>query len=440
MDVRTVTGSSIQAALTKARAEFGDGVVLIESTPASGDRPARISIMLDESTPETTGARDSRPRVPKPPEDGSLVDTGSTVGNSRAGGSQAGYGAGGDPPAERGRSAGDSSNGSGWRRDVDDLMIDQKQTGRGAVFPSSRSTEQDVDPSASDPERVVENRLSLLRNRLGGTGTEMGDREVERWVAHPFFAKLLDEGMRPRTVTRLFGELTQRGFDPETAESDDLHWGFAQLVCRRIEIASNEETGRPLVVVGPGGAGKTSLVVKLASHLGFHDRDAAMVIHVLPEDDRGTAYQPPTDLYRRVGLPVQNVRTRTDMKTAVKRAQGFNQVFVDTPPVPFPLDKGDSVLRRFNKLLQPLGSIETHFVLNASYAFDGMDTDIFGRLPLEPDRVALTHLDHIAGWGRLVEWLLGLPCPVEFVTDGRRIADSVRLFTREWLVKEQMEL
>ena len=48
MKVKTLTGSSIQAALAEARRVFGDDVVLLESFPAQGDRPARITIMADE--------------------------------------------------------------------------------------------------------------------------------------------------------------------------------------------------------------------------------------------------------------------------------------------------------------------------------------------------------------------------------------------------------
>ncbi len=51
MKVKTLTGPSIHAALVEARRLLGDDVVLLESIPAEGDSPARITVMVDVPAP-----------------------------------------------------------------------------------------------------------------------------------------------------------------------------------------------------------------------------------------------------------------------------------------------------------------------------------------------------------------------------------------------------
>ena len=52
MKVKTLTGPSIHAALIEARRLLGDDVVLLESIPAEGDAPARITVMVDVPAPQ----------------------------------------------------------------------------------------------------------------------------------------------------------------------------------------------------------------------------------------------------------------------------------------------------------------------------------------------------------------------------------------------------
>src|SRR5690606_20216159 len=60
MQIKTITGSTIQAALSEARAQLGDNVILLESTPAEGGRPAMIRVALDP-VPSAPVAANLRP-------------------------------------------------------------------------------------------------------------------------------------------------------------------------------------------------------------------------------------------------------------------------------------------------------------------------------------------------------------------------------------------
>ena len=137
---------------------------------------------------------------------------------------------------------------------------------------------------------------------------------------------------------------------------------------------------------------------------------------------------------------MQNVRTAQEMNQALDRVQQFDQVLIDTPPLPFDPEEARPALRRIQRIVNPLMPLQVHLTLNATRTLDDLDKDFLKRLPIQPDAVALTHLDEVAKWGRIAEWLLMLDKPVHFVSTGRRVPEGVEAFTPSWFVEEMMQL
>jgi len=441
MDVQTLTDSSIQAALATARDRLGEHVVLIESSPATEDAPAEITVMVDEPAVNTAREQSSRGRVPKPSEVDAAVSTARNAEPEAAGGADVGHGS---PPQN---DAGPTTNSFNDHLDSastsvsSDALSREEETGRGHLFPTSGGEEEVSPQAATRREEMIEARLELLENRLGGLGRGRNGRvNAGRWAAHPLFGMLLDEGMRPDTVTTLFQDLTERGLDPDSSSREELRWALAQVVCRRIQVSAPTRAGTPLVAVGPGGAGKTSLLLKLALQDRVWECPDPTIIHLLPNEGGSTAYQNPTTLYQRFGLPVQSVRSEEEMAKALKRTNTFGQVLIDTPPLPRPLDDARATLRRFSRLLRPLHTVDVHFVLNATHALDTVDENTIHQLPLSPTATAITHLDEARSWGRVVEWLVGVDLPVQFVSDGPHVPDSARVFSLKWFVQDVLAL
>ncbi len=435
MNVKTLTGSSIQSALAKARDELGDHVVLMESKPATDEEPARITVMVDEPAPA------SSPTPRRVPVSSSAASTPpASVASSRHGRSETSPGARGfgyGSQSDNGRSA----PGSGADADFGDALARQHKTGRGRLFPTSGDAEARGSGSSSR-EEALEAQLKLLNDRLDGMERRFGGAIIgsgQRWTAHPLFGALLDQGMRPGTVTTLFEQLVERGHDPETTDSDELRWALAQVLCKRLRVSAPRHSSGALVMIGPGGVGKTSLLLKLATHQSFYGRRDPTVIHLLPQDEP-TAYQNPTALYRRFGIPVQNVGNEEEMVHALDRVQHLGQVLIDTPPMPLPLKSAGPVLQHYARLLRPLMPLDVHLVLSATHAFDCFDEAALHDLPVPPGALAITRLDEMHQWGRIVEWFMTLDLPVQFVSDSPRVPDGAHAFSATWFVEEMMGL
>ncbi len=449
MDVKTFTDSSIQAALEKARHKLGDQVVLVESEPPTDEAPAQVTVMVDESAQQAaTQGEPSWGHVPKPSEAPASAPSTSPPSMSPApdrrgedDGASFGYEAdeAAGPPGAGQASRFQSELEAQSRPEAD---ASGQGPGRGRVFPAS-DAEGDGASTTGDHEAWVESRLAELRAR-GGDGHDRTARlagaETDEWATHPLYGRLLEDGLRPKTATALFGDLTERGVDPRESPRDELHWALAQVVCRRIQTDPLTDDTGVIALVGPSGAGKTSLALKLAVHDRMLARQDTAVLHLCPEAGRNASYQNPTALYRRFGLPVRSVRTKEDMAKALRCVGDFEQVLIDTPPLPMPLSEARPVLRRYRRLLRPLPRPDVHFVVDATRALGGIDEATFARLPLRPTAAAVTHLDEVHDWGQVAEWLIHVDLPVQIVSEGPEVPDGARAFSLRWFVEDVMDL
>lgn len=460
MKVKTITAPTIHAALMEARRHLGDEVVLLESIPPSGDELARITVMADARAHTKTAAAS----VGSPTQKSS----GATAVQTRGFGyqrapvtaavaveenafrhEQVAVGGGTSYPTNLGG------------RTLEDLLADRETAGvearhrrgaggpaaRGQLFPTGKDLvrESNLPVSAApvaDLERVLEAQLALLHDRLDRlerrfSGAIIG--AAQAWTTHPLFGSMLRHGFRPSTVTRLFDVLASKGFHPET-DAETLKWALAQEIRRSIDLTVIPQSHGAHVFVGPSGAGKTSLLLKLAKHSGFFGRKAAAVIVIEPEEEPSEFHISPVDVFRRHGLPVQAVRSVEEMEAAVTRVQHFDHILIDSPALSSEEERSRKQLRHIKRLVDPIMPLRVQFVVNATRAIEDFDPESLRRLALRPEAVALTHLDEAQGWGRIGEWLMSVKMPVQFISTSAIVPDGVSSFSPGWFVEEMMKL
>lgn len=448
MRTEHVTGSTIQSALKEARHRFGDDVVLIESRPADNGEPARITVMADTPLPES-----KQPATPAGP-------SGATRSSETK--QLAGYGPGmrrfneaqsegtavtagekdsdrdtdvavQSPPAERTSSNNETPSSTPPQSRAEG-------PGRNRLFPGLGESDASANGAAS--EHLLENQLKRLNSRLETMERRFGGAVIgstQAWMANPLTTELMEQGLRPSTLNKVFDRLVSRGFEPDD-EPDDLRWAVAQELRRLIsDVAAPKQSRGPLLCIGPSGAGKTSLLLKLAVNDAFYGRHRPTVISIMPADD-SIPYQNPAELYRSFGVPVQNVRSTDEMEEALQRASAFDQMLIDTPPLPVQPKEAHRMLKRIKQMVRSLLPLQIHFTLNATRTLEDFESDFFRRLPLRPDSVALTHLDESTRWGRVAEWLLSLDLPIQFVSTGPRVPSGVEPFSPTWYIEEMMDL
>ena len=445
MKIKTLTGSSIHAALIEARRFLGDDVVLLESIPAEGDTPAKITVMVDDE-----------PAVTRPSESTAAIhgssagsygyassaqhDASAAVASNRSGTGVNNSGAGvnfsyNGPNGSYSPSANHSAY-------VQPFTAGRQGRERNELFVPPGNSGSHLPVKADQFKELLESQLKLIHKRLDEL-----DRRFEgaiigagiRWASHPLYARLLHQGFRPSTVTRFFEGLVLKGFEPNH-EPQKIRWAIAQEIRDALQTATPKRYTGTIMFVGPSGAGKTSLLLKIAKHPSFFGRHKSTVISILPESDKQSAYLNPAALFTRYGIPVQTVRTPEEMDEALDRVNSFDQILIDTPPMPVHEAGARKLLQHVKRLTEPLLPIQVHLVLNATRALDEFEADYIQRLPLKPNVIAFSHLDETRGLGRIAEWMLETKLPIQFASSSPEVPDGVGAFTPGWFVEEMMRI
>ncbi len=426
MKVKTMTGPTIHAALAEARMILGDDVVLLESVAPSGKMPARVTVMVDEQ-PSAAASFAPAPAAP------SML--------------RGGYGATSRPAASAAEA---NTVVSSTPRLEDTARREDAPRARGSLFPAASASAAEAPaagrPGASsepvpDVASMVASQFKMLNERLSQFENTFGERVIGssmQWAAHPLFGECLQHNLQPATTARLFDRVAAQGLAPD-ADAETLRWALAREMRKLIDVAAPKTGTGTMLLLGPGGSGKTSLALKLARHPSFFGRRKTTAIVIQPEEDAAVAYLNPVPLYHRFEVPVQSVSTPEQMVQALERADRFDQILIDTPPMPVQEAEARKMILAIKRITEPVFPLQVHLVLSATRALDAFNQSFFSELPVRPDAVSLTHLDECGGWGRIVEWIAALRTPVQYVSNGRRIPDGLVAFSAGWFVEEMMQ-
>ena len=341
MTLKTVTGPSTRDALAEARRLFGSDIVLLQSAPAAHGQPASVTVAFDA--------------VPSPDRDVTAAPpgTGWTVEAARPEPAAA------PPPRAYGYT-----------------------NVRKAPAPAAERI------SAPRPPSVAAAYAGATPPVSAGTAGTPAFPDALAAVPEP---SSLPSPMAAAPVASASAD------DAPTASASEvaaLRARLAELeaVIAEVRAAAPPAVLRraPLVLVGPGGSGKTSLALRLAQSPDLADAERPAVLLIAPEADR---FVDPASVFWGAGVPVAVARTPGEVADAVETFADADLLLVDTPSLPLSPERARPVVRRLGDLLAPLGDVEVVFVLDATRARSTLGADALPALGLQPDALALTRLD-----------------------------------------------
>jgi flagellar biosynthesis protein FlhF len=246
-------------------------------------------------------------------------------------------------------------------------------------------------------------RITPAAPRAEGPATD--DPEAERRV----------ELLRRRGMSRSRAERIAAAAAVSPAGSGDRS-GLHRAVAADLSTGSDEpltRAERPLVFVGPSGAGKTSVVAKLAAELVAAGREPVLVT----ADSESIAGEDALEAVAgALGLRFETAFLEGRLAELGERLSGSAAVLVDTPGrSPFERD-GTASLR---PLVEALPAAEVLAVIPATADLDEARLLAEGYAAIGASRVILTKLDELARPARLADVAGALGLPLAWVTYGR---------------------
>ena len=189
--------------------------------------------------------------------------------------------------------------------------------------------------------------------------------------------------------------------------------------------------GRAHAFVGPAGGGKTTMLVKLAVHLGVERRVPVMLVSL---DSRriGGADQLKTFAHI-LGVPFNAVDHRAALERLIETEGRRHTIFLDTPG----LSEEDLTEQAWlPAALRSHADVQTHLVLPA-YMRTRECVRLLRRFEcFRPASVILTHMDDCEAAGGVAGEVLRRGLPVSYCGTGQAIPEDLQAAEPEWLARQ----
>lgn len=190
-----------------------------------------------------------------------------------------------------------------------------------------------------------------------------------------------------------------------------------------VEARRPKRSGRggPLKIafVGPPGAGKSTAVLKLLMDAQV---DGGLSVGVVSLDTFKAGALDEIQLYSELaGVPLEVVYTPAEVAPALKRLDGVDVVFIDTPA----FGGGRFNDEQWTPLFEALDPDEVHLVLGAGLRMD-VGLSLKDRFQgFELTHLLLTHLDEVPGEAGVADLMLALDLPARWVGDGASMEQTL---------------
>lgn len=257
------------------------------------------------------------------------------------------------------------------------------------------AAERELEPPAPEPDLSTVNRHPSTEPPVAATKLEttMTEAGIDAAVAREIVAEVVSHEL-PFSSKRSLKRLVRRA------------------LARRIPIAPTAPAGaRSIALVGPGGSGKTLSAARLAAAYAAGSDLPVVVISLRSADDGAEL----SGMLEPLGIGVRTADSGAEARAHLAGAVEHALVVVDTPAV---APRSTAEVAALASELEALGVGEVHMTLPSTYSGPAARELAENLAPLEPSRIALTHMDATTHVGGLLDYAIRSQRPISYVSKG----------------------
>lgn len=293
-----------------------------------------------------------------------------------------------------------------------------------------KPVEEKSEPAVPKVSRAQERDIAALHKRFDRLESLIAEQLVSpnvSFVSHPAFQQLIRAGISVSVVTRWFSTIINEGIDPYD-QSKRFMARLSEILKEVLSVESSAEPMKYQLFTGPGGSGKTHMIMKLLLHDDFLKEKRCAVISLRPADDKEPYYTILKPFCNDHKIPFFEVSKGVEITTQIEEWSEFEYVLIDTPSLQMEQEHSFREYWKIRQMMAPLTPLEVHFVVNASRSKYYFRSNTSAHHPLQPDYIALTHLDEIEKPGALIPFLDEMDANVRYVSTGVDIPASIETF------------
>lgn len=243
---------------------------------------------------------------------------------------------------------------------------------------------------------------------------------------------LVRQGMRPSTAESLGSDLRQKVGNDTPCSHEAISRALHQEIAKRIRVSGPLLTGegdRSIgLMLGPSGAGKTSVITKLAAHYRLEEKKSVAIITF---DTYREASVEQLRMYANVlGVPFASALSPRQVHAGLRRHAQADLVLIDMPGV-----GPDEVAsaKELHHLLREESEVATHLVLPASTREQDLRRIVERVKDLPVLRLLFTKLDETESFGTIFELAHQTGVPLSYWSAGQRVPEDIEIASSERL-------
>lgn len=245
------------------------------------------------------------------------------------------------------------------------------------------------------------------------------------------FEKMLDAGLNREFVLKTLNVLTKELGPDQRKKKPYVEGWLIKHFMNKTLISSSPSSGRYHVFLGPTGQGKTSTIVKFASHLVMKEKKK---VAILSGDSVKVGAQDQLKIYAQIlNIPFGTIDSEVDWRALDKQLEKVDVILIDSPGVNL---KGagdiDYIRRLIPKNLMQVKRI--HFV-QSIMARDQDAFDIIDRFKLFGiDDIIFTRLDEAVQFGSILNFVERFQIPIHSFGTSSDVPDGFEFASKERIV------
>jgi flagellar biosynthesis protein FlhF len=329
------------------------------------------------------------------------------------------------------------------------------QTGSAASAPARRASsqfsealiprEQRADAAAPALAAAAASEAAPAHNELAAEMKDMR-RMLEAQLATLAWN---DMSRRSPLQAAMLKELAQLGVSQDLAGSlvrkipNNLNFSAARrfalaTIARTVQVTGDRwlESGGRIAFAGPAGAGKTTLIAKLAARwvLRHGPRRVALVS---ADAVRIGAHEQMHMLGRLLGVTAHTVYDVAELPELLDTLSGQHLVLIDTAGAS---PRDPDLARRLRLLDQQKAKIETSIVIPASIQAGAIEEAIKLFEVARPQSCVITKVDEAVSLGGVLSALVRHKLPAAYISDGQRVPEDLQPARPHGLVSRAVEI
>ncbi|MBY0314614.1 MAG: hypothetical protein K2Q26_03785 [Bdellovibrionales bacterium] len=242
------------------------------------------------------------------------------------------------------------------------------------------------------------------------------------------YDKLINAGCDDKTAAMILKQAHQQ-LGENVKKRAVLDAYTAKWVLNAMDVVKNPLVGRFHFFVGPRGVGKTSTLVKMASHLVLKERKKVAIISA---DTNKVGAVDQLRIYSHIlNVPFAVVKNSHEVISVIQQLNGVDYILFDTQGLS--LSQMEEIEWIKNLIPQNLGDARIHLVLSAMMRDEELSGLSRRFKAIHFHDVMFTNLDQVHRYGFLINFQRNVPAPFYAFGMGPMIPEDF-----EWATKERV--